>query len=150
LRFDKVATRVLDRLQTNLADAVPEATIVLVTITAPIRVPAKTAAELEERIRHAPRERDMKATIHGNRVHIRFVTHQWRRAPKVIGFVHNDEKDAPQLLNTAAALMEQLTRRRRSVRAPDASWLPIYRYVFSQLGIENVEVTFENPGAIAS
>ena len=50
LRFDKIATRVIARLQSTLRDTVPDGVTVAVTITAPIRVPAKTAAALEEGI----------------------------------------------------------------------------------------------------
>src|ERR1700730_2881028 len=77
LRFDKVATRLIEHLQASLRDTVPDGMTVLLTITAPIRVPAKTAAVLEAKIhtllgRGSPR-RDQKDTIHGNRVHIRLV-----------------------------------------------------------------------------
>src|SRR5580692_8847237 len=50
LRFDKVATRLMDRLQATLGETVPEGMTVLLTITAPIRLPSKTAASLEDKI----------------------------------------------------------------------------------------------------
>jgi hypothetical protein len=43
LRFDKVATRLIERLQATLGETVPDGTTVLLTITAPIRLPSKTA-----------------------------------------------------------------------------------------------------------
>ena len=46
LRFDKVATRLIERLQATLGDTVPDGMTVLLTITAPIRMPSKTAASL--------------------------------------------------------------------------------------------------------
>lgn len=39
LRFDKVATRLIERLQATLGEAVPDGITVLLTITAPIRLP---------------------------------------------------------------------------------------------------------------
>ena len=70
LRFDKVALGLVRRLQARLCESVPDGKTVILTITAPIRVPAKTTAALEDKIRtylsrrSAPMEdRD---TIHGN------------------------------------------------------------------------------------
>jgi hypothetical protein len=101
LRSDKVATRVVERLQAALAEAVPDGMTVLVTITAPIRVPAKTAAILEDEIRALLKRkslrRDVIDTIHGNRVRIRLLKDQSARVPKLIGFVHNPDTD-PRLL----------------------------------------------------
>ena len=86
LRFDKVATRLIDRLQATLGGTVPDGMTVLVTITAPIRLPSKTAAALEQKIqtlleRGSP-GRDEKDTIHGNRVQIRLLRDESGRAPK--------------------------------------------------------------------
>jgi hypothetical protein len=76
LRFGKVATRLIERLQATLGETVPDGMTVLLTITAPIRLASKTAASLEDKIqtllgRGSP-GRDEKDTIHGNRVQIRF------------------------------------------------------------------------------
>ena len=46
LRFDKVALRLVRDLQAVLSEAVPDGEAVVLTVTAPIREPAKTAAEL--------------------------------------------------------------------------------------------------------
>lgn len=101
LRFDKVATRVVERLRAALGKTVPDGMTVLFTIAAPIRVPAKTAAALEDRIRALLKRkslrRDVTDTIHGNRVRIRLLKDQSARAPKLIGFVHNPDSD-PRLL----------------------------------------------------
>src|SRR5207245_8836659 len=93
LRFDKVATRVIERLQATLGETVPDGMTVLLTITAPIRLPSKTAASLEDKIprlleRGSP-QRDEKHAIHGNRVRIRLLRDESERAPKMMGFVHN-------------------------------------------------------------
>ena len=45
LRFDKVATRLIERLQATLGETVPDGMTVLLTITAPIRLPSKTARQ---------------------------------------------------------------------------------------------------------
>src|SRR6202046_201156 len=95
LRFDKVATRLIERLQATLGETVPDGVTVLLTITAPIRLPSKTAASLEDKMktllgRGSP-GRDRKDTIHGNRVRIRLLRGESERAPKMIGFVHNSD-----------------------------------------------------------
>ena len=70
-RFDRVALRFVRRLQEALSASVPDGRTLILTITAPIRVPSKTAAALEDNIRDflarrsAPRE--AKYMIHGNR-----------------------------------------------------------------------------------
>src|SRR5262249_39290828 len=152
LRFDKVATRVIDGLQASLGDSVPDGMLVLVTITAPIRLPAKTAAALEGRVRtllgRGSGSRSQRATIHGNRVQIRLVRHEARRAPRVIGFVHNSDSD-PLVLVAMTREWLELTRPegrgRRTARA-GARWLVLvsvrgmqclgaYRYIHAQLGM---------------
>lgn len=57
LRFDKVATRLIEGLRATLAETVPDGMTVLLTITAPIRLPSKTAASLEDRMRDLLRRR---------------------------------------------------------------------------------------------
>ena len=105
LRFDKVAIRVIERLQSALDETVPDGMTVLVTITAPIRLPARTAAALEDRIRALLKRkslrRDVTDTIHGNRVRIRLLKDQPVRAPKLLGFVHNPDLDPCLLLEQA-------------------------------------------------
>ena len=76
LRFDKVVTRIMEHLQAALGKTVPDGGIVLLTITAPIRVASKTASALEAKMqtllrRGSPR-RDVKEKIFGNRIRIRF------------------------------------------------------------------------------
>lgn len=105
LRFDKVATRLVERLQRNLAKAVPRDATVLVTITAPIRLPAKTADALEETVRalltRGSTQRDKTAVINGNSVRIRVTKHASKRAPRVLGFVHNSGVDPILILDAA-------------------------------------------------
>jgi hypothetical protein len=150
LRFDKVATRLLDRLQATLGETVPDGMTVLLTITAPIRLPSKTAASLEGKIqtllgRVSP-GRDEKETIYGNRVHIRLLREKSERAPKFIGFVHNSDSDPLLLLSMTRELLELTSAEagRRASRLTGNRWLIVisaggssrlepYRYIYSQL-----------------
>jgi len=150
LRFDKVATRLVEGLQATLGEAVPAGVTVLLTITAPIRLPSKTAASLEDKIqallgRGSP-GRDAQEMIHGNRVRIRFLRNQSDRAPKMIGFVHNSDSNPLLLLNMTSELFD-LTSAETSRRAPMLArdrWLVVtsargisclaaYRHIYSQL-----------------
>jgi hypothetical protein len=150
LRFDKVATGLIERLQATLGKTVPDGTTVLLTITAPIRLPSKTATSLEDKIqtllgRGLP-GRDEKVTIHGNRVQIRLLRDESERAPKMIGFVHNSDSDPLLLLNMTRELLELISGEvgRRAptsagdrwlvvISAGEISWLEAYRYIYSQL-----------------
>jgi hypothetical protein len=152
LGFDKVATRLIEDLQVILDEIVPDGTTVLLTITAPIHLASKTAASLEEQIQilleRKSRDRDEKVTIHGNRVQIRPLKRKSKRAPKMIGFVHNPGTDPQLLLNMTCELLE-LVRAEAGRRAPKPvgerclvmisargiSCLDAYRYIYSQLRI---------------
>lgn len=150
LRFDKVVTRLMDRLQATLGETVPAGITVLLTITAPIRLPAKTAASLEEKIQtllsRGLSGRDAKGTIHGNRVRIRLVRNESGRAPKIIGFVHNSDSDPLLLLNMTCELPDLISANagRRTPRPAGDRWLVMisaggisclekYRHIYSQL-----------------
>ena len=62
LRFDKVATRLTERLQATLGETVPNGMTVSLTITAPIRLPSKTAASPEEPGVHKTENRRLLVT----------------------------------------------------------------------------------------
>jgi hypothetical protein len=150
LRFDKAVTRVMERLQATLGETVPDGMTVLLTITAPIRLPSKTAASLEDRIltllgRRSP-GRDETDTIHGNRVRIRLLSGESERAPKMIGFVHNSDTDPLLLLNMTSELLELISAEalRRAPGLAGERWLVVvstrgiscleaYRYIYSQM-----------------
>jgi hypothetical protein len=150
LRFDKVATRLIEHLQGTLGKTVPDGMTVLLTITAPIRLPSKTAAALEDKIqallgRGSP-GRDEKDTIHGNRVQIRLLRDESERAPKMIGFVHNSDSDPLLLLDATRELLDLISAKagRRATRLAGDRWLVVisaggipcleaYRYIYSQL-----------------
>jgi hypothetical protein len=160
LRFDKVATRLMERLQVTLGKVVPDGMTVLLTITAPIRLLSKTAASLEDKIqalleRGSPGRdesgrdelgRDEKDTIHGNRIRIRLLRDESGRAPKMIGFVHNSDSDPLLLLNMTRELLESISGEagRRATRLGGDRWLVVispggssrleaYRYIYAQL-----------------
>jgi len=146
LRFDKVATRLIEHLQAAARETVPDGTTVLLTITAPIRLPAKTAVSLEEKLRTLLGRRSQgRDTIHGNRVLIRLLRDESSRAPKMIGFVHNPDSDPRLLLNLTRELLGLLSAAdgRRAPRLTGDRWLLLitgetscleaYRYVYSQL-----------------
>ena len=152
LRFDKVATRLIERLQATLGKTVPDGMTVLLTITAPIRLPSKTAASLEDKIQtllgRGSAGRDEKNTIHGNRIRIRLLRDASGRAPKMIGFVHNSDSDPLLLLNMTRELLELISAvagRQASSLAGDRwlvvisaggiSCLEAYRYIYAQLRV---------------
>jgi hypothetical protein len=103
LRFDKVATRLIERLKASLGRAFPKGATVVLTITAPIRLASKTAASLEARLpmrlgRGSP-GRVRKFTIHRNDVRLRVLIPVSENAPRMIGFVHNADSDSLLLMN---------------------------------------------------
>jgi len=150
LRFDKVVTRLMERQQAALGKTVPDGMTVLLTITAPIRLPSKTAASLEDKIQtllgRRSVGRDVKGTIHGNRIRIRLLRDESGRAPKMIGFVHNSDSDPLLLLNMTRELLESISAEagRRAPRHRGDRWLVVisaegiscleaYRYIYAQL-----------------
>jgi hypothetical protein len=153
LRFDKVVLRLIGDLQAALHEAVPDGQAVIVTVTAPIRLPAKTAAALEKLIRGAlarrSKQADVKDTIHGNAIRIRLVTGVARRASKVIGFVHNPDSDPDVFLALTQSLLQAIgaaAQERAPKKFKGERWLVVtdedglspietYRQVYSQLGM---------------
>ncbi|MBV9218908.1 MAG: hypothetical protein JO366_09945 [Methylobacteriaceae bacterium] len=111
LRFDKAVLRTVGRLQA-LGEAVPDGEAVIVTITAPIRLPAKTAAALEDRIRmclaRRPAPVEAEDKIHGNRIRVRVMKGAPIRMSKVIGFVHNPDSDPEVLLHVTQSFLQLL------------------------------------------
>lgn len=108
LRFDKVVLWLIGHLQANLHEAVPDGKTLIVTVTAPIRLPGKTADTLEDKIlsslSHRSARLEIKDTIHGNQVRVRLVK-SFRGTSKVIGFVHNPDSDSEVLLGVTDLLL---------------------------------------------
>jgi len=93
LRFDKTTLGLVKRLQTKLANSIPDGRTVVTTITAPIRQDSKTSSVLEGRIQEllATGRGRLKTTIYGNRIQVRVLKGGAIRTAKLIGFVHNPE-----------------------------------------------------------
>jgi hypothetical protein len=102
LRFDKVALRLVGGLKAALASVVPEGQTVVFTISAPIRVPEKTAGALKNMVRSAPAV-ERREIVHDNEVRTRPVTGVPKHMPEVLGFVHSVESDAGAILALAEA-----------------------------------------------
>ena len=109
LRFDRVAQRLVRDLQALLSDALPGDKALILTVTAPIRLPARTVASLAERVRlylaGGEAEPELDETICGNGVRARIVRRGLLEAPKVIVFVHNPDPPPDGLLDAAEALL---------------------------------------------
>jgi hypothetical protein len=105
LRFDRVVVRVLADLRSFVEAAAPGSLSVLVTIAAPIRLPATTVNDLKAEITALlatglPRA-DSSAVLHGNRIRIRLLEQSANAPTRLIGFVHNRDPAPEQLLDLA-------------------------------------------------
>jgi len=150
LRFDRVALRLVDHLRTALSGSVPDGETVLVTVTAPIRLPAKTAAAIEEKIRKLVATRAAPArltdTIHGNEVQVHLLKGGSGRTARLIGFVHNPDSDPGILIDVARALLARVGSGERTagprwlIVASQNGAVPVEacRHVCSQLGTDRV------------
>lgn len=152
LRFDKVVVRLIERLRATFREGMPGNVTVLLTISAPIRLPSKTADALEDKIRVLLARRDARTetsgTIHGNQIRLRRETFASSPA-KIIGFVHNAVTDPRMLLDMTRSLAELLSEQADAVSAKESSedrWLVVkdagtrshvdaYRYIYSELRI---------------
>jgi hypothetical protein len=153
LRFDRVVLGLVRRLQAALQESVPDGKAVIVTVTAPIRLPAKTAAALEDNIRTRLARRsarvEIKDTIHGNQIRVRLVTSGSRRTSKVIGLVHNPDTDSDVLLDITQSLLQHIgaaAGKRAPPRFSGERWLVVvnvgglshietYRQIYTQLSM---------------
>jgi hypothetical protein len=150
LRFDKVATGLIEDLKAASGDVVPEGMTVALTITAPIRLASKTAAALKDELRallgRRSTSREAMDTIHGNRIRVRLLRSESKGAPKLIGFVHNRDSNPLLLFDLTREWLELMsaeTAGRTKGRAGDrwlvvvsarsASCLEAYRCIYSQL-----------------
>lgn len=127
LRFDRVVLRLLGDVQAALRDAIPDGRAVILTVTAPILLPGRTAVALEEKIRgilaRKPSARDVSLAIHGNGIRLRRLAAVPAGMPKLVGFVHNPDTDPGMILDLTEALIRQVGTR-ASTRIPkDERWL---------------------------
>jgi len=104
LRFDKVARRLVASVSDAVHELVPPGTIVVFTVTAPVRLPSKTARALRDRIRSVlasgPGRAKLEERLEGNLVRIWVLTKK-NVGERVIGLVHNPGPNADDLLATA-------------------------------------------------
>jgi hypothetical protein len=153
LRFDRVVLRLVGDLQAALSDAVPDGQAVVVTVTAPIRLPGKTADALtsmiRDRLARRPARIEVADTICGNRVRIRLVKGAPAGTSKLIGFVHNPDTDPDVLLDVTQSLLQHIGTAAgrpapgkfvgdRWLVVADEDGLPnigTYRHVYAQLAI---------------
>jgi hypothetical protein len=127
LRFDRVAVRVVQALRTALAQSAPHGTTAIVTITAPIKVPAKTVAAVGERMRAALGGKGLAAnlaeTILGNAIRVRMLKRDAPHAARLIGFVHNRDSSADVLLDATQSLLAAIDAKAAAQAAHDERWL---------------------------
>jgi hypothetical protein len=149
LRFDRVALRVIECMRAALRESAPSGTTGILTITAPIRVPAKTVAALDERMRSAlddkARSATLVETISGNAVRLRILKRSAPHTPRLVGFVHNPDPRADVLLDATQSLLtaiDAMTGKRPAKNARSALVLAgaasdadveIYRQACAQL-----------------
>jgi hypothetical protein len=149
LRFDRVVLRVLADLRSALANAVPQGTTAVLTLTAPIRLASKTTASIEELIRALLTQKSAPEpftdSVHGNGIQIRIMRVSKSSAARVAGFVHNRDSDPGPLFDIAHELlhcMPKLERSRRSVIGEprlvlaledEPRWTETYRRVCEQV-----------------
>ncbi len=109
LRFDRVALRFGAQVDEALRDVIPAGTTVLVAIAAPLRQPAKAAAELSESIDAALKKNalknDMAQTLYGNQIFVRIARGR-AGTRKAIVVVHNPHPNAHALLDAAQSALE--------------------------------------------
>jgi hypothetical protein len=103
LRFDRVVIRLVHELHLFASKTVPAGATVLVTVSAPIRLPAKTLDALKKRIESLLASesirKDHKAMIQGSRVQMRIIKHSARRKQKLLAFVQNRDSNSALLLD---------------------------------------------------
>lgn len=164
LRLDRVAVGLIHRLRGALGCAVPDDRTIVVTVTAPIRQAAKTAVGMEKQIRLRLRRRSAgcsTARIHGNEIQIWILKGGTLLTSKLVGFVHNPDKDPAILIELTRALLDASRPARRAGRGARERWLIIenqagllpiesYRNVCGQLRLgvlfERILVTLPGGG----
>jgi uracil phosphoribosyltransferase len=102
LRFDKVVVRLFWNIRTAITQEVPKEKTVVITVTAPIKYPAKTGEELIIKIKHILKS-DNKAsetllTIFQNKIQVKIVALSSKKTVEVVGLVHNLEIEPEYLI----------------------------------------------------
>ena len=107
LRRDRVVRALCARLKSSLADKIAEGQSVVISLSAPIRRPADTAAALEDVLRDGVPLADLRKSIHGNKVRIRPITGVAATMPKLVVLVHNPDSSPSRLLAIAQSRLTQ-------------------------------------------
>jgi hypothetical protein len=106
LRFDKVVVRLLGNLRAYVEQVNLKEGAVLLTISAPIKLAAKTGQELKGQIKDLLKSGipggDRRITIFQNKVCLRIVGRSSKKTIKFVGLVHNPGTDCMLLLNLAS------------------------------------------------
>lgn len=106
LRFDKVVVRLLGNLREYVEQINPNEGVILLTITAPIKLPAKTEHELKGQIRDIFNSGFpagyRRINVFQNQVCLSTVGRSSKKNSKFVGLVHNPGTDAELLLNLAS------------------------------------------------
>lgn len=108
LRFDRVVLATARRLRADLTPSVPAQATLVVTLSAPIRVAARTAAMIvaSARPRLVARSRAiLRQSIYGNDVRIGLLAGTGSDAARLACFVHNADSDVPFLLACCRRLL---------------------------------------------
>ncbi|MBS0376452.1 MAG: hypothetical protein JSR73_17870 [Proteobacteria bacterium] len=110
LRFDRVVLSTARRLREGLAASVPPGGALVVTLSAPIRVAARTAALIvaSARPRLVARSRTvLQCRILGNSVRVALLDGGGAARARVACFVHNADSDVALLLRCCRRLLSQ-------------------------------------------
>jgi len=120
LRFDRVAQRVVRSLQEALVSVPSDKTALVVTVTAPIRLPGRTVGELGASL-HRSLIRNFDKMVCGNRVRARLVRRDVEGGPRVIVFIHNPEPAPTGLFKLVEASLYPVQKYKGSPRSRLAS-----------------------------
>ena len=107
IRSDKVALRLLACVKAGVAPTLAADQSIACTVTAPIKLPAKTCAALREWLLGHLDGRDLRTTINGNEVRARITNNTTSDKPRVVGFVHNPESNADLVLEIAETSLRE-------------------------------------------
>lgn len=105
LRFDRVVVRLLGNLRFFVEQANANQKIILMTISAPIKLATKTEKELKSKIKdllnRKDHDQDLSFSIFQNEVRLRIMEFQLNKSHKFVGLVHNPRTDPELLLDFA-------------------------------------------------
>ena len=107
IRSDKEALRLLACVKAGVAATLAADQSIAFTVTAPIKLPAKTCAALLEWLLDRSDDWDLGTTINGNEVRARMINNTTSDKPRVIGFVHNPESSADLVLEIAETSLRE-------------------------------------------